>query len=293
MAYDKLIDSAKLEGAMTATANAIRAKTGGTAQIAWNESSGFSSAVSGITPKTQAKTVTPTSTIQTVKPDSGYDGLSQVTVNATPTATQATPSITVSTGGLITASATQTAGYVASGTKSATKQLSVQATKTVTPGTSDQTAVASGVYTTGAITVKGDANLKAENIAKDVSIFGITGTHAGGGNVASGALVTTLAMGKTITVTGLGFRPSNLMLVYDSAGETITFTNKKLAVLSLIAGDYNMLQFISSAATTMVGQTSETGINATVTFNSDGFSVSVTSTSVCKFIVGYYRYVVW
>ena len=70
------------------------------------------------------------------------------------TATQATPSITVSSGGLITAKATQgAAGYVASGTKSATKQLTTQAAKTVTPTKSSQTAVASQRYTTGAITV--------------------------------------------------------------------------------------------------------------------------------------------
>ncbi len=48
MAYDKVIDSAKLNGAMTATADAIRGKTGGTAQIPWNESTGFASAVGGI-----------------------------------------------------------------------------------------------------------------------------------------------------------------------------------------------------------------------------------------------------
>lgn len=42
------------------------------------------------------------------------------------TATQATPAITVDANGLITASATQSAGYVASGTKSATKQLTVE-----------------------------------------------------------------------------------------------------------------------------------------------------------------------
>lgn len=69
------------------------------------------------------------------------------------TATQATPSITVNSSGLITASATQTAGYVAAGTKSGTKQLTTQAAKTITPSTSSQTAVASGVYTTGAVTV--------------------------------------------------------------------------------------------------------------------------------------------
>lgn len=94
-------------------------------------------------------------------------------------ATQATPSITVSTGGLITASATQSAGYVASGTKSATKQLTTQAGKTVTPGTSQQTAVASGRYTTGTVYVAGDSDLKAENIKKGVAIFGVTGTMSG------------------------------------------------------------------------------------------------------------------
>ena len=69
------------------------------------------------------------------------------------TATQATPSISVSTAGKITAKATQSAGYVASGTKQATKQLTTQAAKTVTPTKSSQTAVASGRYTTGAVTV--------------------------------------------------------------------------------------------------------------------------------------------
>ena len=45
---------------------------------------------------------------------------------STTTVTQATPTITVSSSGLITASATQTAGYVNAGTKSATKQLTTQ-----------------------------------------------------------------------------------------------------------------------------------------------------------------------
>lgn len=131
-------------------------------------------------PTLQAKTVTPSTSAQTVTPDSGYDGLSNVTVNAMTTSTQATPSISVSSSGLITASATQTAGYVSAGTKSNTKQLTTQAAKTVTPSASSQTAVASGVYTTGAVTVAGDANLKAENIAEGVSIFGVAGTHSGG-----------------------------------------------------------------------------------------------------------------
>jgi hypothetical protein len=81
------------------------------------------------------------------------DGDGNVVEGSMPTATQATPGITVSSGGLITASATQSAGYVTAGTKSATKQLTTQAAKTITPSKSTQTAVASGRYTTGAITV--------------------------------------------------------------------------------------------------------------------------------------------
>lgn len=84
-------------------------------------------------PILQDKTVTPTTSQQTVAADDGYDGLDTVTVNAMPTATQATPSISVDSNGKITASATQSAGYVTSGTKSATKQLTTQAAKTITP----------------------------------------------------------------------------------------------------------------------------------------------------------------
>lgn len=96
------------------------------------------------------------------------------------TATQATPSITVDAGGKITATATQAAGYVTAGTKTGTKQMTVQAAKTWTPGTSNQT-LASGRYLTGTQTIKGDANLKAANIVKGVSIFGVTGTAETGG----------------------------------------------------------------------------------------------------------------
>lgn len=94
------------------------------------------------------------------------------------TATQATPSITVSSAGLITAKSTQSAGYVSSGTKSATKQLTTQGAQTITPGTSNKT-ISSGRYLTGTQTIKGDANLVAANIKKGVSIFGVSGTNEG------------------------------------------------------------------------------------------------------------------
>lgn len=142
MAFDKLIDSAKLDAAITATAKAIRNKTGSSAKIAWNESTGFSSAISQIKGKLQSKTATPKATSQTIKPDSSYDGLSQVTVN-------------------------------------------------------------------------GDANLKAENIAIGVSIFGVTGTLEGGTKVATGTFTgrgSYISNTPWVKITGLSFKPSRVVL---------------------------------------------------------------------------------
>ncbi len=94
------------------------------------------------------------------------------------TATQATPTIIVNSSGLITASATQSAGYVSAGTKSGTKQLTTKAATTYTPTTSNQT-IASGQYLSGTQTIVGDANLVAGNIKSGTSIFGVTGTYEG------------------------------------------------------------------------------------------------------------------
>lgn len=141
-------------------------------------------------PTLQNKTVTPSTSKQTINADSGYDGLGTVTVNAMPSG--AMSEISVSTSGVIT-SQIGTSGYLASGTKK-TKSLTTQAAKTVTPTTSNQTAVASGRYTTGAITVKGDSNLIASNIKSGVSIFGVTGRYEGTDGGVSGDLQTCTVM---------------------------------------------------------------------------------------------------
>lgn len=48
MSYDKVVDSTQLDAAMTYTAGRIRAKTGGTDQIAWDSTKGFGDAVDAI-----------------------------------------------------------------------------------------------------------------------------------------------------------------------------------------------------------------------------------------------------
>jgi hypothetical protein len=95
------------------------------------------------------------------------------TINELPSAeSQATPAISVSSNGLITATA---------GSKSSTYQLAFQPAKTITPTATTQTAVSSGYYTGGAVTVKGDSNLVAGNIKSGVSIFGVSGNYVGSG----------------------------------------------------------------------------------------------------------------
>ena len=91
----------------------------------------------GGAPQLQSKTVTPSTSQQTVGPDDGYDGLSSVQVNAI------------------------------SPTKGA---------ETFIPNTQDQT-ISSGRWLTGTQTIKGDANLVASNIRKGRTIFGVTGTY--------------------------------------------------------------------------------------------------------------------
>lgn len=148
------------------------------------------------------------------------------------TATQATPSISIDSAGLITASATQTAGYVAAGTKSGTKQLTVQAAKTITPSTASQTAVAKNVYTTGAVTVAAipssyvkptatqaattyGAKTTAQTIAAGTYLSGaqtiaaVTQTNLSADNIIKGVTVTVASNGSNIfSVTGTRELPS-------------------------------------------------------------------------------------
>lgn len=67
------------------------------------------------------------------------------------------------------------------------KPTSTKSASIYTPTTLNQT-IAAGTYCSGTQTIKGDANLVAENIKSGVSIFGVEGTmEGGGGNNISGS----------------------------------------------------------------------------------------------------------
>lgn len=165
----------------------------------------------------QQKTVNPTETQITVTSDSGYIGLSSVTVNAisstyigssinqytdngniTLNATTTSksypagyylnahgaehttvnipsPTISVSSAGLITASGSWSAGFTSDTSYTKTTQLTVKSTTTYTPSTTNQT-ISSGIYLTGDQIILGDTNLIASNIISTATIFGVSGS---------------------------------------------------------------------------------------------------------------------
>ena len=89
---------------------------------------------------------------QSVTAPAGY--YSQAFTKAVTVATHAKPTAAInSSTGVVTATHTQTAGYVVAGTTTGTLNLSTQAAKTITPNTTTQTAVSKGYYTTGAVSV--------------------------------------------------------------------------------------------------------------------------------------------
>lgn len=168
-----------------------------------------------------------------------------------------TPTIDTSTG-LVTTSVTKT-GLLEVGT-STTLQLTTQAAKTVTPSTSAQTAVAAGKYTTGA-----------------VKVAAIPSTY---GQVATGTVTAVDNNDNTeatITVSGLGFTPTNGVLFLDHTPSSV---------------NYNITQIYN---TTVRGVGNGDFGNDTCTFTkSNGKVVWKVDTSRDLWMSsGAYRYVIW
>ena len=155
------------------------------------------------------------------------------------------------------------AGWVSSGTaETATVVVAAavptKSSATITPTTSDQT-IASGTYLTGAQTIKGDANLVAGNIKKDVSLFGVTGTYEGGGGGIpglTGSFTTQASTGaQTINIpyTGNGYPVSVQITIDGGAWSKSSFTKGEIQLASLVKEQPAVTPTYSGLATNGAG----------------------------------------
>ena len=137
---------------------------------------GYSTVSVDVSPTLQAKTnITPTTSSQTITPDSGYDGLSSVQINAMPSGTAGTPSATKGTVSnhsvSVTPSVTNTTGYITGGTKTGTA-VTVSASELVS-GTKSITSNGTGIDVTNYATV---------NVALEFSTITVSSSDPTGGN---------------------------------------------------------------------------------------------------------------
>lgn len=213
-----------LENFLTDVADAIRSKKGTSGTIS---ASSFDTEIESITGggteiSLQEKTITPTTSSQNVTADSGYGGLSKVTINAVTSAIDSDIKATNIRKGV------NILGV--NGTMEEYVEPTLQS-KSATPKTTAQTITADSSYdglssvSISAVTSSIDSNIKAENIKSGVSILGVTGTlEEGGSSSGEDDLFNSLA-NRTITEVS----NSNLTLVGDYA----FYNCKKLVSVNL------------------------------------------------------------
>lgn len=143
----KVVDADQLEEGLGIVGDAIRSKGGTSEKLDFPEemATAVLEMVVGDKISLQEKTVDPTAQGQVVRPDSGYDGLSKVTINEFPAAEQYGPVIIVTESGKIEVYLTQKAGYVEDSELYRSHQLPLLEGHTIIPKRNEILAVRSGV----------------------------------------------------------------------------------------------------------------------------------------------------
>lgn len=147
---------------------------------------------------------------------------------------QAAPSISVSSGGLITASASQAEGHVAAGTKSAAYQQATHSGGQYIPSTTTITAVRKGRFLTGDVKVSGDANLVSGNIRSGVRIFGVAGSYS----PSTPTVTLTIGLNGNISYDFIGTGPDGFIKRYGitTQKDYIVYLNSLFVVLCIVGG---------------------------------------------------------
>lgn len=166
--------------------------------------------------------VTPSTSKQTIYPDAGYDAMTEVVVNAIPSA-YVKPSYTREEAEWTPSTEYQ---YIYAKTYCKGQQTIkpipstyVKPSSTVgqqdwTPGTQDKT-IPAGTYCSGAQIIKGDPNHLVENIKKGVSLFGKIGTYSGEWTCEVGTAEYQQYDSDTIVVPGITRADPAVLLVFS------------------------------------------------------------------------------
>lgn len=193
----------------SAIADAIRAKTGGTAQIVADS---FPDAISAISAGTDTSDAT-ADAADVKQGKTFYAGGEKKTgsmAEAEPTYIFDPP--TIENSGLLTYGVNLTEGYTAGGAHTSTHQLDTFSGMTITPGATKKGAATAGKYVLGDIWVEGDANLVPANIKQGVSIFGVSGSLSG---MDSGTFTGDGSATMSVATSIAG--PNKLVIVRESA----------------------------------------------------------------------------